>query len=109
MKELPNRYNQPFDLSGLAEQAPGSIVSRAVMKSPAGSVTLFSFAEGEELSPHAAPFDAFVYIVDGEAAIEIGEKPHTVKKGEAIVMPANVSHAVRAREAFKMLLVMIKG
>ncbi|MFH1018819.1 MAG: cupin domain-containing protein [Pseudomonadota bacterium] len=101
--------DSPFSLAGLVEEAPDSIVSRAVMKSPAGNVTLFSFAVGEELSAHTAPYDAFVYVLKGRAGIVIGDKKHAVSEGEGIVMPANVRHAVYAEEAFKMLLVMIKG
>ncbi len=101
--------SKAFDPASLVEEASGSIVSRAIVKNAAGNVTLFAFAEGEELSTHAAPYDAMVCILSGQAQITIGETKHVVRKGEAIVMPANVPHAVKAGEPFKMMLVMIKG
>lgn len=96
-------------LAGLADYSPGSIVSRSVLKSEAGNITFFAFGKGEGLSPHSAPYDAFVYGVDGSAQITIGAKENRLSAGEMIVMPADVPHSVRATEDFKMLLVMIKG
>jgi quercetin dioxygenase-like cupin family protein len=107
--EEARRFDRPFALALLVEEAAGSIVSRTVVKSPAGNVTLFAFAKGEELSTHAAPFDAFVTVLEGSAAITVGGEAHTVRKGEAILMPADIPHSVHAEEAFKMMLVMIKG
>ncbi|MDD5454701.1 MAG: cupin domain-containing protein [Candidatus Ratteibacteria bacterium] len=86
-----------------------SIVSKEIVKKNAGTVTLFAFDKGQGLSEHTAPFDALVYIVDGAAEITVSGKPHTVKKGEMTIMPANKPHAVKANKRFKMLLVMIKA
>ncbi|MGB7054276.1 MAG: cupin domain-containing protein [bacterium] len=85
-----------------------SIVSREIIKKPTGTVTLFAFDQEQGLSEHTAPFDALVYIVDGEAEINISGKKHSLKTGEMIIMPANKPHALKARQRFKMLLVMIK-
>ena len=74
-----------------------------------GNITLFAFDAGQGLSEHTAPFDAVVYILDGTAEISIGGKASTVKTGEMLIMPANVPHALSAKERFKMLLVMIRG
>jgi len=70
---------------------------------------LFSFDEEQGLTEHTAPFDAMVQILDGEAQIIIGGNSNLVKKGESIIMPANVTHALQAVKRFKMLLTMIKG
>lgn len=85
-----------------------SIVSRTVIEKKSGTITLFAFDKGQALSEHTAPFDAFVYIIDGEAEISISGKPYKVKSGETIIMPANELHSVKASDRFKMLLVMIK-
>jgi quercetin dioxygenase-like cupin family protein len=61
------------------------------------------------LSEHTAPFEATVYLVDGEAEITVGGKMHVVKKGEMIILPANIPHALQALTPFKMLLIMIKS
>lgn len=103
--ELP----QPAKIVNLIEYQKGSVVSRTLIDKKAGTVTLFSFDKGEGLSEHTAPFDALVYVVDGEAEVTIAGKPAVVKAGEMVVMPANKPHALRAIESFKMLLIMIRS
>lgn len=98
-----------LDLSALIDYSEGGVISKQILKSNAGNITLFSFDKGQGLSEHTAPFDAMVQILDGEAEIKIGGKPVIVKKNESIIMPANVAHALSATERFKMLLTMIRG
>lgn len=86
----------------------GSIVSRTIIDKQSGTVTLFAFDEGQGLSEHTAPFDALVYLIDGEAQITISGAPILVKGGETIIMPANEPHALRAVRRFKMMLIMIR-
>ncbi len=98
-----------INLAQQVDYSLGGIVSKQVIKSTAGNVTLFSFDKSQGLSEHSAPFDALVQVIDGETEIRIAGKPFRVKQGEMIIMPANISHAVYAVERFKMLLTMIKG
>jgi len=98
-----------FNLKESIEYANGSVVSKTLIKKDIGNVTLFAFDEGQGLSEHTAPFDAVVYILDGEAKITIGGQPQDVVGGEMLIMPANISHALHAKAPFKMLLVMIRG
>jgi len=86
-----------------------SVVSQQITKNKAGNITLFAFAEGQQLSEHSAPFDAVIQVVDGMAEIHIAGEPHQVQAGEMIILPANIPHAVYATTAFKMLLTMIRG
>jgi quercetin dioxygenase-like cupin family protein len=95
-------------LMDLVSYQEGSVVSKTVIEKKTGTVTLFAFAAGQGLSEHTAPFDALVSVFDGTAEITIGGVPVIVKEGEMIVMPANVPHALQAKERFKMMLVMIK-
>jgi len=95
-------------LAGLVAYQPGAIVSREIVSLPTGTMTVFAFDAGEQLSEHTAPFDATVVNLEGEADIVIGGKTHRVKAGEMIIMPAGVPHALSAVTQFKMLLVMIK-
>lgn len=97
------------ELRALTDYVAGSIVSRTLKKNPAGTLTVFAFDAGEALSEHTAPFDAYVQVLDGEAEIVIGGKPVVVRPGQIVLMPANVPHAVNARQRFKMLLTMIRG
>jgi quercetin dioxygenase-like cupin family protein len=87
----------------------GSVVSRTIARQKGGSLTLFAFDAGQELSEHTAPFDAVVQVLDGHAELVIGGAPVEAGPGETVVMPANVPHAVKARERFKMLLTMVRG
>lgn len=96
-------------LLDLAAYQEGAIVSRQIIKAKTGTVTLFAFDEGQELSEHTSPFDALVHILDGEARIEISGEPFVLKPGEMILMPANEPHALRAVQKFKMLLTMIRS
>lgn len=98
-----------LDLNEMISYQDGSIVSRQITKAEGGNVTLFAFDSGQELSEHTAPFDALVHIVDGQAEIIISGKSFQLGSGQAIIMPANDPHAVRATSQFKMLLTMIRN
>jgi quercetin dioxygenase-like cupin family protein len=86
----------------------GAVVSRELVKKKTGTVTVFAFDKDQGLSEHTAPFDALVQVLDGVAEIIIGGKPHRLGKDELILMPANVPHALKAVERFKMMLIMIR-
>ncbi len=99
----------PNELEKLVDYQTGSVVSKTIIKKQTGTVTLFAFDKGEGLSEHTAPFDALVYLIDGEAEVIISGNDNLVKKGEMIIMPANEPHALKAKEKFKMMLAMIKS
>lgn len=86
----------------------GSIVSKQIIKKTNGNITLFAFDKDESLTEHTSPYDAVVYMVDGEMEIRIGGTPYDVKAGEIIVMPPNVPHGLKATQKSKMILTMIK-
>ncbi|MCK9612886.1 MAG: cupin domain-containing protein [Bacteroidales bacterium] len=98
-----------FTFPEIVEYANGAVVSRAIIKKQTGNVTVFAFDKGEGLSEHTAPFDALVIIADGNADIIINGKSNVLNAGQFIIMPANIPHAVKALEKFKMVLVMIKS
>jgi len=96
-------------LNELIDYQEGSIVSRTLLNKKTGTITLFAFDVGQGLSEHTAPFDALVYLLDGEAETVISGNPLTLRKGEMVLMPANQLHALKAITKFKMLLTMIKS
>jgi len=100
---------QASNLSGLIDYQEGSVVSRTIIDKKTGTVTLFAFDENQGLSEHTAPYDAMVYVLDGEVEVTISGKPVKLKKGEMTIMPANQPHALTAKTRFKMLLTMIKS
>ncbi len=104
-----NLLGKAVKLIDLVSYNEGSIVSRTIIDKTTGTCTLFAFAEGQGLSEHTAPFDALVYLLDGEAEVTISGKALHLKEGDMIIMPANEPHALRAIKKFKMMLVMIKS
>ncbi len=104
-----NELAQATDLVKMLDYQEGSIVSRALINKDVGTVTLFSFDQGEGLSEHTAPFDAIAYVFDGEAEITISQNNHILTKGQMIMMPANEPHALKALKKFKMMLIMVKA
>lgn len=108
-KEAEKLAGVALNLSNLIAYQEGSVVSRTILAKDTGTVTLFAFAQGQGLSEHTAPFDALVYILDGESEITISGKPVQTKAGEMVIMPANKPHSLKATKKFKMLLVMIKS
>ncbi len=96
-------------LADLADYQPDSIVSRTIIDKTTGTVTFFAFDKGQALSEHTTPFDALVYVIDGEVEIVIAGKALRLEAGQMVIMPADQPHAVKALERFKMTLTMIRG
>jgi quercetin dioxygenase-like cupin family protein len=100
--------SEVLHLAELVAYNDGSVVSRQITKADAGNVTLFAFDKDQELSEHTAPFDALLHVLDGEAEIKISGTAYRLNAGDAIIMPADQPHAVKAITRFKMLLTMIR-
>ncbi len=96
-----------YNVQDSIEYQENSIVSKTVIEEETGTVTLFAFAEGQNLSEHSAPHEAMVHVIDGVGEYTIGGEVYKVEEGEMIIMPASVPHSVRAPEKFKMVLTMI--
>lgn len=102
------RKGIPIDAAGDVAYADGAIVSKTLLDKPNGTLTLFAFDAGQNLSEHTSPYDATVHILDGQAELQIGGETLEASAGQIVIMPANVPHAVYARQRFKMLLIMIR-
>lgn len=100
--------SQILHIAEMVNYQDGSVVSRQITKADAGNVTLFAFDIDQGLSEHTAPFDALVHILEGEANVTISGEPFHLTAGDAIIMPANEPHALKAIKRFKMLLTMIR-
>lgn len=109
MVENKKLVAQAANLTSLIDYQNGAVVSRTIIDKKAGTVTLFAFDEDQRLSEHIAPYDALVYILDGQADITISRKPVHLMKGEVTIIPANEPHAVSAVTKFMMLLTMIRS
>jgi quercetin dioxygenase-like cupin family protein len=98
-----------INIDSLIDYQEKSVVSTEIIKKETGTVTLFAFDEGEGLSEHSAPFDALVQVIEGKLKISIDSMPHILEKGNMIIMPANIPHALHAESKTKMILTMIKS
>lgn len=97
------------NLARLVNYGDNSIVSRTLIDKEAGTITIFAFDNGQGLSEHTAPYDAFVYILEGKADIVISKRENKLKAGDMIIIPANKPHEIKAVERFKMLLVIVRS
>ena len=95
-------------LANTVQYQDGGIVSRTILKKEGGNLTLFAFDEGQGLSEHTTPYEALLYLLEGSAQVTIEAKVHQVRAGEALLLPPNVPHAVKATERFKMMLAMFR-
>jgi quercetin dioxygenase-like cupin family protein len=106
IEELGTKAKSLVDLIAYQDD---SVVSREIINKKTGTITAFAFDEGQGLSEHTAPFDAIVQILDGQAELTIGGKVLNAFTGQMVIMPANVSHSIKATKKFKMLLTMIRS
>jgi quercetin dioxygenase-like cupin family protein len=98
-----------FESRRSIDYADNSVVSKTIVKKPAGNITLFAFDKDEGLAEHSSPYDALVQLLDGEAEITIGGELFNLQSGQSIILPANIPHALKAKKKFKMMLTMIKS
>lgn len=106
-REMPQ--GEVVRLDELVNWQDGAVVSRTLLKRDTGTVTVFAFDEGQGLSEHTALFDALVQVLEGSAEITISGKRLQVRLGDAVMLPANQPHAVKATTGLKLLLTMIRS
>lgn len=97
-----------FSLAGAVEYEEGKIVSKTLVKNESGSMSLLSFSKDQQLSTHAAPGDALLIALEGEMKLTIGDEHFDIKKGDTIVLPGKIPHALKVADKFKMLLIVTK-
>jgi len=98
-------HSKVLPLADQVDYLSGQVVSKTLAQNSRQSMTLFAFDKDEEISSHKSGGDAMVFALDGLGKITIDGKEYLLRKGEAIVMPAQIPHAVFAKERFKMLLI----
>jgi quercetin dioxygenase-like cupin family protein len=104
----PKELEGVASLSEVVQYQIGAVVSRTIIKKPAGTVTAFAFDQGEGLSEHTAAFEALVIMIEGEAEVTISGALHRLAAGHLLRLPAGRPHALKAVTRFKMLLVMVR-
>lgn len=106
---LESCLGKALNLAGAVGYSEDSVVSKTILDKPVGTLTLFAFDKGQQLSEHTSPYDAVVQVLDGRTVLRIGGDEVEASVGEIVVMPADVPHSVNAVERFKMLLTMVRS
>lgn len=103
IKNIP--HQSVFGLKDEVQVQPGQVVSKTLAQNDAVSITLFAFAEGEEIGSHTSRGDALVTVFEGKGRFTVDGKDYFLTEGESLVMPADLPHAIYAPEAFKWMLI----
>jgi quercetin dioxygenase-like cupin family protein len=75
---------------------PARLVKAAVVDSPYFFCDVYCLEPGQAQAVHAhADSDKVYYVLDGQAAITLGEQTHTVAPGGLAHAPAGLPHGVR--------------
>jgi len=85
------------------------ILSRTIQNDQWSKIVLFAFAPGEELSEHTSSMPAVLYFLQGEAELTLGADRLKARPASLAHMPPKLPHAIRAKTALVMLLVLIKS
>ena len=97
-----------FNIAEAGAYVEGGVSSLTLAQKPGVGITILAFDAGEGVSSHAAPGDALVVVLEGEAIITIDGRENHVGAGDSVVMPAGIPHAVKALTKYKMLLTVVK-
>lgn len=100
-------HEKVMPLAGEISVQRGQIVSKTLAQNEAVSITLFAFAQGEEISTHDSTGDAMVHVLEGIGRFTVGGREHLCKAGDVLIMPAQIPHAVYAVEDFKWILTVV--
>ncbi len=100
-------HEKVLSLAHQVQIQDGQVVSKTLAQNKAVSITIFAFAQNEEISSHDSKGDAMVTVLEGTGLLTVGGVEHIVNVGETLIMPANIPHAVFAKEAFKMMLTVV--
>ncbi|MBQ6502902.1 MAG: cupin domain-containing protein [Flexilinea sp.] len=104
-----NEAVKPGEVFNLAELVPyieGKIVNMDVVHNDKMKFVVMAFDEGTGLSEHAAPGEAIIFALDGEAVIGYEGKEHSIKAGENFHFAKEGLHSVKASKRFKMALLL---
>lgn len=95
-----------WKLSDLLPYQDGKVVNMDIAHNSGMKFLLMSFDKGTGLAEHAAPGEALLFALDGEASIVYEGKEHLFKAGESFCFAKNGKHAIKAHEKFKMALLL---
>lgn len=100
------KSREVFALKELVPYQEGKIVNMDLISDPKLKFVIMSFDEGTGLSEHAAPGEALIFALDGEAVIGYEGKEHRIHAGENFKFDKMGKHSVIADHRFKMALLL---
>ncbi len=101
------KAGEVFKLADLVPYQEGRIVNMDLSHNEKMKYVLMSFDEGTGLSEHAAPGEALVFALDGEAVIGYEGKEYVIHAGETFKFDKFGKHSVTAVKQFKMALLLV--
>ena len=102
------RFGEARNLAAQVEINPDSVSCQQIFETSNGGVSLMAFKAGQYLDTHLAPAEVMVYVEDGEIEFTMNGVSNTLKKGDFLLMGAEVPHSVSAKSDSKVLLIKIK-
>lgn len=95
-----------FALKDLVPYQEGKIVNMDIVRDDNLKFVVMAFDSGTGLSEHAAPGEALIFALDGEAIIGYEGKEYLIKAGENFKFDKMGKHSVKAEKRFKMALLL---
>ena len=96
----------PYRQAIAVRDQDGKIVNMDVVHNDKMKFVIMAFDAGTELSEHAAPGEALIFVLDGEGVIGYEGKEHPIKAGENFRFAKAGIHSVKAAKRFKMALLL---
>ncbi|MDE6298297.1 MAG: cupin domain-containing protein [Muribaculaceae bacterium] len=109
MIETEYKFGEVHDLAAQIEAGEDRVHFQNIFSNANGGATLVAFKAGQKLDTHTAPAEVMVYILEGEIEFTMLGHPHDLKKGEFLLMGANVEHSVVAKADSKLMLIKVKA
>lgn len=100
------KAGEVFTLVQLVPYQEGRIVNMDVVSNSKMKFVVMSFDAGTGLSEHAAPGEALIFALDGEAVIGYEGSVHHITAGEQFHFAKGGLHSVKAIKQFKMALLL---
>ncbi|MGI6735909.1 MAG: cupin domain-containing protein [Anaerovoracaceae bacterium] len=100
------KAGEVFKLSELVPYQDGKIVNMDIAHNESMKFVVMAFDAGTGLSEHAAPGEALIFALDGEAVIGYEGKEYPIKAGENFHFAKGGLHSVKADSRFKMALLL---
>ena len=95
-----------FALKDLVPYQEGKIINMDLISDEKLKLVVMSFDEGTGLPEHAAPGEALIFALDGEAVIGYEGREHRIHAGENFKFDKGGAHSVTADHRFKMALLL---